>query len=87
MRMYWAKKLLEWSASPEEALQTGMYLNDTYSIDGGDPNGYVGLLWSIAGLHDRPWSNRPVYGSIRYMSANGLRRKFDTDSYVRQWNT
>ena len=87
MRMYWAKKLLEWSASPEEALEIGIYLNDTYSIDGGDPNGYVGLLWSIAGLHDRPWSNRPVYGSIRYMSANGLRRKFDTDSYVRQWNT
>lgn len=86
MRMYWAKKLLEWSASPEEALETGIYLNDTYSVDGGDPNGYVGLLWSIAGLHDRPWSTRSVYGSIRYMSADGLRRKFDTDSYLRQWS-
>ena len=86
MRMYWAKKLLEWSASPEEALTTAIYLNDKYSIDGGDPNGYVGILWSIAGLHDRPWVERSVYGTIRYMNAAGLRRKFDLDTYIRKWS-
>lgn len=86
MRMYWAKKLLEWSATPEEALQTGIYLNDKYSLDGGDPNGYVGLLWSIAGLHDRPWRERPVYGTIRYMNEAGLRRKFDLQAYIDQWS-
>lgn len=85
LRMYWAKKLLEWSRSPTEALETGTYLNDKYSIDGGDPNGYVGLLWSIAGLHDRPWSERPVYGKIRYMNAAGLKRKYDLDSYLQEW--
>jgi deoxyribodipyrimidine photo-lyase len=83
MRMYWAKKILEWSASPQEALSIAIALNDFYSIDGGDPNGYVGILWSIAGVHDRPWFDRPVYGLIRYMAASGLKRKFDTDRYMR----
>jgi deoxyribodipyrimidine photo-lyase len=85
MRMYWAKKLLEWSASPAEALEIGIYLNDKYSIDGGDPNGYVGLLWSIAGLHDRPWAERSVFGMIRYMNAVGLQRKFDLRAYTTTW--
>lgn len=80
--MYWAKKLLEWSASPEEALRISIYLNDKYSIDGGDPNGYVGMLWSIAGLHDRPWFERPVFGKIRYMNEAGLRRKYDVERYI-----
>ena len=84
MRMYWAKKILEWSPSPEEALQTAIYLNDKYSIDGGDPNGYVGILWSIAGLHDRPWFERPVFGKIRYMNDSGLKRKFDVDAYIKR---
>ena len=87
MRMYWAKKMLEWSATPAEALQTAIYLNDKYSIDGGDPNGYVGILWSIAGLHDRPWFERSVYGKIRYMNASGLRRKFDVDTYISRVNS
>lgn len=87
MRMYWAKKLLEWSATAEEALRIGIYLNDKYSIDGGDPNGYVGLLWSIAGLHDRPWFDRAVYGKIRYMNESGLRRKFDVDAYIQRVGT
>lgn len=82
MRMYWAKKILEWSESPEEALKAAIYLNDKYSIDGGDPNGYVGILWSIAGLHDRPWFERPVFGKIRYMNEAGLRRKFEVDEYI-----
>ena len=84
MRMYWAKKILEWSISPIDALNTAIYLNDKYSIDGGDPNGYVGILWSIAGLHDRPWFERPVFGKIRYMNNAGLRRKFDVDAYIKR---
>ncbi len=86
MRMYWAKKMLEWSSSPEDALRVVIYLNDKYSIDGGDPNGYVGILWSIAGLHDRPWTERPVFGKIRYMNAGGLKRKFDVAAYVNEWS-
>lgn len=82
MRMYWAKKVLEWSASPAEAYEILVYLNDFYSIDGGDPNGYVGILWSIAGLHDRPWGERLVYGTIRSMVFAGLKRKFDIQAYI-----
>ena len=86
MRMYWAKKMLEWSETPEIALADCIYLNDAYSVDGGDPNGYVGILWSIVGLHDRPWFNRPVFGSVRYMNEAGLMRKYDVASYQKQWN-
>lgn len=82
MRMYWAKKILEWSKTPEEALQTSIYLNDKYELDGRDPNGYVGCAWSVGGVHDRAWTERPVYGKIRYMNANGARRKFDVDAYI-----
>ncbi|WP_432735348.1 deoxyribodipyrimidine photo-lyase [Maridesulfovibrio sp. FT414] len=85
MRMYWAKKILEWSASPAEALRTANALNDRFALDGRDPNGYVGTLWSVAGLHDRPWKRRPVFGSIRYMNEKGCRRKFDVDMYVKKW--
>lgn len=87
MRMYWAKKILEWSKTPEHAIQAAVYLNDHYSIDGGDPNGYIGIMWSIAGVHDRAWTERPVYGKIRYMNANGLKRKFDVDEYVSMWSS
>ena len=86
MRMYWAKKILEWSRSPEEALAVGIHLNDRYSLDGRDPNGYVGMAWSVGGVHDRAWAERPVYGKIRYMNANGCRRKFDVEMYVRTWS-
>lgn len=82
MRMYWAKKILEWSLSPEEAIQTTVYLNDKYELDGRDPNGYAGILWSIGGLHDRPWFERPVFGKVRYMSSGGLHRKFNPDHYI-----
>lgn len=87
MRMYWAKKVLEWSGSPEEAHRTLVYLNDFYSIDGGDPNGYVGILWSVAGLHDRPWFERPIFGTVRYMNANGLKKKFDLEKYIDSFST
>ena len=76
MRMYWAKKILEWSADPETALQTAIELNNKYSLDGRDPNGYAGIAWSIGGVHDRPWGERPVFGKIRYMNYTGLTRKF-----------
>ncbi|HET9173940.1 MAG TPA: deoxyribodipyrimidine photo-lyase [Candidatus Saccharimonadales bacterium] len=82
MRMYWAKKLLEWTPTPQDALAIAIELNDSYSIDGGDPNGYVGMLWSIAGLHDRPWTERPIFGKIRYMNLAGLERKFNLNAYI-----
>ncbi len=85
MRMYWAKKLLEWSKTAQKAIDTAVYLNDKYSLDGFEANGYVGILWAIAGVHDRPWFERPVFGSIRYMNYNGLRRKFDIEAYIQKW--
>ncbi len=87
LRMYWAKKILEWSESPEEALETATTLNDRWELDGRDPNGYAGCLWSIAGLHDRPWGGRPVFGSVRYMSYDGCRRKFDVMQYIERIET
>ena len=82
MRMYWAKKVLEWTASPEEALQTVIELNDRYELDGRDPNGYTGAAWSVGGVHDRAWGDRPVFGKIRYMSYNGCKSKFDVPAYI-----
>jgi deoxyribodipyrimidine photo-lyase len=84
MRMYWAKKVLEWTESPEQAIEFLIHLNDFYSIDGGDPNGYAGILWSVAGVHDRPWFDRPVFGVIRYMNYEGLKRKFKIEAYCSQ---
>lgn len=85
MRMYWAKKILEWTPSPEEALSTAIYLNDKYELDGRDPNGYAGCAWSIGGVHDRAWGKRPVFGKIRFMNDKGCKRKFDTDAYIRRY--
>jgi deoxyribodipyrimidine photo-lyase len=86
MRMYWAKKILEWSKSPEEALKISIYLNDKYELDGRDPNGYTGCAWAIGGVHDRAWVERPVYGKIRYMNRNGAKRKFDVEKYVKRFS-
>ena len=85
MRMYWAKKILEWSETPREAFDTAIALNDRYALDGRDPNGYTGVAWSIGGLHDRPWFERSVYGRIRYMNASGCARKFDVKRYIAQF--
>jgi deoxyribodipyrimidine photo-lyase len=82
MRMYWAKKILEWSGSPEEAMETAIYLNNRYELDGRDPNGYAGIAWSIGGVHDRAWGERNVFGKIRYMSYNGCRSKFNINRYI-----
>ncbi len=82
MRMYWAKKILEWSPGPAEALDIAVTLNDRYALDGRDPNGYAGIAWAIGGLHDRPWFERPVFGSVRYMNAAGCSRKFNVHRYI-----
>ena len=84
MRMYWAKKILEWSATPQEALATAIYLNDRYELDGRDPSGYTGCAWSIGGVHDRAWFERPLFGKIRYMSYNGCKSKFAVNSYIQR---
>ena len=82
MRMYWAKKILEWTESPADALGIAIYLNDRYELDGRDPNGYVGIAWSIGGVHDRAWKEREIFGKVRYMSYNGARSKFDVKAYI-----
>jgi deoxyribodipyrimidine photo-lyase len=82
MRMYWAKKILEWSTDPGTAMKTAIYLNDHYSLDGRDPNGYTGIAWSMGGIHDRAWGERPIFGKIRYMNYAGLQRKFKISSYI-----
>lgn len=85
LRMYWAKKILEWMKSPEESLETAIYLNDRLSLDGRDPNGYVGCMWSIAGIHDQGWAERAVFGKIRYMNYEGCKRKFKIDTFIARY--
>jgi deoxyribodipyrimidine photo-lyase len=63
-----------------------MYLNDKYELDGRDPNGYTGIAWSIGGVHDHGWTERPVYGKIRYMNYNGCKRKFNVQRYIQRWD-
>ena len=83
MRMYWGKKIIEWSPSPAAAFRTALRLNNRYFLDGRDPNSYAGVAWCF-GLHDRPWQERPIFGMVRYMNESGLRRKFDIEGYVRR---
>lgn len=87
MRMYWAKKIFEWTPSPEIALETAIYLNDRYGLDGRDPNGYTGIAWSIGGVHDRAWNERNVFGKVRYMSYNGCKSKFNIKRYIEHINS
>lgn len=84
MRMYWGKKIIEWSKSPEEAFLTALYLNNKYALDGFDPNSYTGVAWCF-GKHDRPWTERKIFGMIRYMNALGLYRKFKMEPYIKRW--
>jgi deoxyribodipyrimidine photo-lyase len=81
-RMYWGKKIIEWSRTPEEALAIAICLNDRYALDGRDPNSYTNILWCF-GLHDRPWMERAIFGQVRYMSLEGMRRKTDVYAYIR----
>ena len=84
MRMYWAKKILEWSSNPAVAFDTCVTLNDRYFLDGRDPNGYAGIAWSIVGKFDRPWFERPIFGTIRYMSGASTGKKFNSRKYVQK---
>jgi deoxyribodipyrimidine photo-lyase len=84
-RMYWAKKILEWTPDVQTAIDTALDLNDKYELDGCDPNGVVGVMWSICGVHDRAWTERPVFGKIRYMNFNGAKRKFDVTAYIERY--
>ncbi|MDA0745701.1 MAG: deoxyribodipyrimidine photo-lyase [bacterium] len=83
MRMYWGKKVLEWSETPGEAFETALYLNNKYELDGRDANSYAGVAWCF-GKHDRPWKERSVFGTVRYMNSAGLDRKFNMDAYVQK---
>jgi deoxyribodipyrimidine photo-lyase len=85
MRMYWAKKILEWSKDYIEAQKIAIYLNDTYELDGRDPNGYAGIAWSIGGVHDRAWFPRATFGTVRFMARSGCEKKFDIDAYIAKW--
>jgi deoxyribodipyrimidine photo-lyase len=80
-RMYWGKKIIEWSPTYEEALYTMIHLHDRYALDGRDPNTYTNILWCF-GLHDRPWTERPVFGNFRWMSYDGMKRKTNIQAYI-----
>jgi deoxyribodipyrimidine photo-lyase len=84
MRMYWAKKILEWAPDPAQAFEWAVELNDRYELDGRDPNGYAGIAWAIVGRHDRPWFNRPVFGLVRSMTGGSIAKKFDVARYICQ---
>jgi deoxyribodipyrimidine photo-lyase len=81
MRMYWGKKIIEWTESPFDAYETCIKLNDSYELDGRDPNGYAGVAWCF-GKHDRAWGERAIFGKVRYMNDKGLKRKFNIEAYV-----
>lgn len=87
LRMYWAKKILEWTKNPSSAQEIAIYLNDKYELDGRDPNGYTGIAWSIGGVHDRAWFDRPIFGKIRFMSFSGAKNKFDVEEYISKINS
>jgi deoxyribodipyrimidine photo-lyase len=82
-RMYWGKKIVEWASGAREALATMLYLHDRYALDGDDPNTYANTLWCL-GLHDRPWPERPIYGTIRSMVRSGMERKTNVEAYIRE---
>jgi deoxyribodipyrimidine photo-lyase len=84
LRMYWAKKILEWTSDTATAMKRAIFLNDKYFLDGRDPNGYAGIAWAILGKFDRAWGERPVFGKRRYMSGVSMSRKFDANRYVEQ---
>ena len=85
MRMYWAKKIIEWSEGFDKAYEVIKYLNNKYFIDGRDENSYAGIAWCF-GKHDRAWNERNIFGKIRYMNSNGLKRKFNIDMYTEKIN-
>ena len=85
LRMYWAKKILEWMSTPDESLKAAIYLNDKYAYDAPSANGYVGILWAIGGLHDRAFVDFPITGKIRRMTYNSIKRKYDLFTYINKY--
>ncbi len=86
LRMYWAKKIFEWSPNADTAQKTAIYFMDKYFLDGREANGFTGIAWSMGGVHDRAWFEREVFGKIRYMNYNGAKRKFDVEKYIQMVN-
>ena len=84
-RMYWGKKILEWTPDVQTAIDIALYLNDKYELDGLDSNGVTGVMWSLCGVHDRAWNERPIFGKIRYMNYAGAKRKFDIKAYIAKY--
>jgi deoxyribodipyrimidine photo-lyase len=84
LRMYWCKKIVEWTPNAATAMKHAIYLNDRYFLDGRDPNGYAGVAWAVLGKFDRAWGGRPIFGKRRYMSYDSTRRKFDSAAYIAQ---
>jgi deoxyribodipyrimidine photo-lyase len=82
LRMYWAKEILQWAPDAETAFHVAIDLNDRYETDGRDPNGYTGVVWAIGGKHDRLWPERPIFGTVRFMSDESTRKKFDSAAYI-----
>ena len=82
-RMYWGKKIIEWSPAYQEAFDTMVRIHDRYALDGRDPATYANILWCF-GLHDRPWPERPIFGTMRYMSIEGMKRKTRVEQYIRE---
>ncbi len=85
MRMYWGKKILEWTEDPVKAYKSAVYLNNKYALDGSDPNSYAGISWCF-GKHDKPFKERPVYGTVRCISTDRLTKKFDVNAYIKRVN-
>jgi deoxyribodipyrimidine photo-lyase len=86
LRMLWGKKILEWSATPRQALATMTHLMNRWSLDGRDPNSYAGYFWTL-GRYDRPWPERPVFGSVRPMSSERTRQKVHLEQYLARWGS
>lgn len=86
VRMYWAKKILEWSKTPDDAMKHATFLMDKWFLDGREANGFTGIAWSMGGVHDRAWFDRPIFGKVRYMNYAGAKRKFDVQAYIEKVN-
>jgi deoxyribodipyrimidine photo-lyase len=84
LRMYWAKKIVEWTPNVAAAMKIAIHLNDKYELDGRDPGGYAGIAWSMLGKFDRAWFDRPIFGKRRYMSGGSTGRKFASELYIQQ---
>jgi deoxyribodipyrimidine photo-lyase len=83
LRMLWGKKILEWTASPREALDVMVELNNRFALDGRDPNSFSGIF-RVLGRYDRPWPERPIFGTVRYMTSESTARKLRVKAYIRR---